>query len=70
MKKLLAIVALSTVLAGPALAQHDPDAHHRVRAPDKHRSSTLPPYAPDIYYEHSQRLNNNLNPDFQLGGER
>jgi hypothetical protein len=64
MKKLLAIVALGTVLATPAFAQrdpNDPDVHQRARAAQR---STIPPGG--IYYER----NNNLNPDFPLGGDK
>jgi hypothetical protein len=69
MKALLVIIALGTVFPAPAFAQHDPNdpndpgAHQRVRAFDQ-RHSRIPLYAGDIYYER----NNNLNPDFQLGG--
>jgi hypothetical protein len=65
MKKLLAIVALAIVVAAPAFAQQDPNNPNREpgRASRQHRS-TVPPGG--IYYGR----NNNLNPDFQLGGER
>jgi hypothetical protein len=63
MKKLLAIVALGTVIAAPAFAQREPNTDYRVRSPQQQRS-TVPPGG--IYYER----NNNLNPDFQLSGER
>ena len=66
MKKLLVIVALGTVIAAPAFAQqdpNDPNVHRRARAAHQQRS-TVPPGG--IYYGR----NNNLNPDFQLGGSR
>jgi hypothetical protein len=63
MKKLLVIVALGTVIAAPVFAQHDPNTDHRIRSPQQQRS-TVPPGG--IYYGR----NNNLNSDFQLGGER
>jgi hypothetical protein len=62
MKKLLVLVALGTVIAAPAFAQHDPNV--RGRASQQQRS-TVPPGG--IYY---YERNNNTNPDFQLGGER
>jgi hypothetical protein len=65
MKKLLVLVALGTVIAAPAFAQHkpnDPNVHHRARTSHQ-QQSTVP--SGDIY-----RRNNNLNPDFQLSGER
>ena len=65
MKTLVALVALSAVLAGPAFAQ----APSRNHAFHQQSSSRVHPYAADVpVYEHSQQLNNNLNPDFQLGG--
>jgi hypothetical protein len=69
MKRLLITVALSTALAAPAFAQHDPKdpndprIDHRVRAFER-RQSRVPVYAVDIYYER----NNDLNPDLQSGG--
>jgi hypothetical protein len=53
MRKLLVLVALGTVIAGPAFAQHDPNdpndprAGHRGRAFNQQRS-TIPLYAGDI----------------------
>jgi hypothetical protein len=58
MKKLLAIVALGAVLAAPAFAQHNPNAHDR--ASQQH---TVP--SGDIYYGR----NGNANPD-QSGGSK
>jgi hypothetical protein len=55
LKKLLVIVALGTVLAAPAYAQHDPNdpndpsTHHRVRGLDQQQSK-VPAYVGDIYY--------------------
>jgi hypothetical protein len=72
MKKLLAVVALTTVVAAPALAQQAPSGRHEGRAARQERSQRVIPYgpsAPDIYYGRLP-LNNNANPDFQLGGER
>jgi hypothetical protein len=65
MKKLLVIAALSTVIAAPSFAQrgpNDPNLHQRARAAPQR--STTPPGG--IYYERDD----NLNPDFQLGGAR
>jgi hypothetical protein len=64
MKRLFVLVALGTVIAAPAFAQRDPNAHHHVRASHQKQSSTAPRHAGDIYHGR----NNNLNPDFQLGG--
>jgi hypothetical protein len=66
MKKLLAVVALGTVLAAPAFAQQAPrqDDH----AFHQQSSSRLHPYAADRYTAPGYEYNNNLNPDFQLGG--
>ncbi len=73
MKTLLALVALGALVAGPAFAQHVPNARHEENAVHQHRSYRVAPYAagaPEIYYGHPYEMNNNLNPDFQLGGER
>ena len=65
MKKLLAIVVLGTVLTTPPFAQRDPnDSNVHQRAGSAQQRSTVPPGG--IYYGR----NNNLNPDFQLGGSR
>jgi hypothetical protein len=64
MKRLFVLVALGTVIAAPAFAQRDPNGRHHVRASHQEQSSTVPRHARDTYYER----NNNLNPDFQLGG--
>ena len=63
MKKLLVLAAFGTILAAPAFAQREPNTDHRVRSSQQQRS-TVPPGG--IYYGR----NNNLNPDFQLGGSR
>jgi hypothetical protein len=67
---LLSVFAVGTVFGAPAFAQHDPNdpndpsRHLRGRA-FEHQQSRVPLHAGgDIYYER----NNNLNPDFQLGG--
>jgi hypothetical protein len=68
MKKILVLVALGSLIAAPAFAQRAPDARHETRAVHQQR---VHPYAagiPDV--EPRMELNNNLNPDFQLGGER
>jgi hypothetical protein len=65
MKTLVALVALSAVLAGPAFAQ-GPSRSHTFH---QHLSSTVHPYAADVpYVARGYEYNNNLNPDFQLGG--
>jgi len=65
MKKLLAIVALGTFMAAPAFAAkqapYSSQGQHQGAAP-VHTSSV------DIVQR--QQGNNNLNPDFQLSGER
>jgi hypothetical protein len=63
--KLLAIIALGTVLAAPAFAQA-PNAREEAARVDW--SSRVHVYAPD-YYARS-RGNSNTSPDFQLGGDR
>ncbi len=67
MKKLLALVALGTLLAAPAFAQSPRDAY--TRGLHQHRSSAVHPYAAGRYYSApGYEYNNNENPDFQLGG--
>jgi opacity protein-like surface antigen len=64
MKKLLAIAALAIVIAAPAFAQQNPNNPNRQPSRlSQQQRSTVP--SGDIY-----RRNNNLNPDFQLGGSR
>jgi hypothetical protein len=64
MKTLVALVALSAVLAGPAFAQA-PSRNHAFHQ----QSSRVHPYAADTPYQaHGYGYNNNDNPDFQLGG--
>jgi hypothetical protein len=65
MKKLVVIVALSTVLAAPAFAQKAPNARQDAQTAQQQWSSKVHVYAPD-YYE-SWHRNQNANPDFQLG---
>jgi hypothetical protein len=70
MTKLLAVVALATLVAAPAVAQQAP--RHEGRATRHERSYRVAPYepsAPGIYYGREE-MNNNANPDFQLSGER
>jgi hypothetical protein len=65
MKTLVALVALSAVVAGPAFAQ----APSRNHAFHQQSSSRVHPYAADTpYAAHGYGYNNNDNPDFQLGG--
>ena len=65
MKTFVALVALSAVVAGPAFAQ----APSRNHAFHQQSSSTVHPYAADVpYMARGYEYNNNLNPDFQLGG--
>jgi hypothetical protein len=67
MKKRLVLVALGTVIAAPAFAQHDPNDPNdprRVRSLYQQQSSTIP--SGDIYYGR----NGNANPDFQPGSSR
>jgi hypothetical protein len=65
MKTLVALVALSAVLAGPAFAQ-GPSRNHALH---HQSSSTVHPYAADTpYAARGYEYNNNDNPDFQLGG--
>jgi hypothetical protein len=67
LKKLLVVVALGTVLAAPAFAQQAPNARQDAQIPQW--SSRVHVYAPD-YYARPRSENKNLNPDFQLGGDR
>ena len=65
MKTLVALVALSAVVAGPAFAQ----APSRNHAFHQQSSSRVHPYAANTpYVAHGYDYNNNDNPDFQLGG--
>jgi hypothetical protein len=67
MKTLVALVALSAVIAGPAFAQA-PSRNHVFH---QQSSSRVDPYAAnDPYVARGYEYNNNLNPDFQLGGGR
>lgn len=68
MRKLVAVVAFSTVLAAPAFAQQaNGRQDHRA---SQSQLSTVHPYAADRYVVPQYENNNNTNPDFQLGGER
>jgi hypothetical protein len=69
MKKFFAIVALGTVLAAPAFAQQAPSAHQAGRTAHPQYTTRVHPYEPEVY-QRPRYENNNLNPDFQLGGER
>jgi hypothetical protein len=65
MKTFFSVVALCSVVAAPAFAQ-GPSAHNRAEW-----SSRVHVYAPGYYartHSFGGNLNNNLNPDFQLGG--
>lgn len=66
MKKLLAIIAVSTAVAAPAIAQ--PASHARANAYYQDRSPMVNMYGA----EHYQRRPSyeDVNPDFQLGGNR
>jgi hypothetical protein len=64
MKKLFFLVALASVLAAPAFAQHAP------RQDNLTWSSSVHPYAAGYYTRPQYEHNNNANPDFQLGGDR
>jgi hypothetical protein len=65
MKTLVALVALSAFVAGPAFAQ----APTRNHAFHQQSSSTVHPYAADVpYVARGYEYNNDVNPDFQLGG--
>jgi hypothetical protein len=68
MKKLLAIVAVGTVLAGPAFAQQAQSTHRGARAAHPQYSTRVQPYEPEVYQRPRYEYNNNANPDFQLGG--
>jgi hypothetical protein len=69
MKKLIAIVALGTVLATPAFAQQTPDSSQGIRGGwQLQGTGRVHPYAAEHYQR--QQGNSNMNPDFQLGGER
>jgi hypothetical protein len=65
MKRLLAIVALGTVLAAPAFAQQVPNGRQDAQT----WSSRVHPYAADFYARPGNE-NKNLNSDRQLGGDR
>ena len=65
MKTLVALVALSAAIVTPALAQA-PSRNHMFH---QQSLSRVHPYAADVPYEaRGYEYNNNLNPDFQLGG--
>jgi hypothetical protein len=59
MKRFFFFVAVATVIAAPAFAQHEPTSDHRGRS-SSHREL-------DTYY---YQRNGNTNRDFQLGGSR
>jgi len=65
MRTLVALVALSAVIAGPASAQ----APSRNHAFHQKLSSRVHPYAADVpYVARGYGYNNDDNRDFQLGG--
>jgi hypothetical protein len=64
MKRFLSIVALYTIIAAPAFAQ---SGSHAGSDRDAQWSSRVHVYAPD-YYVRRGTMNNEVNPDFQLGG--
>jgi hypothetical protein len=70
MKKIFAIAAVGAVLAGPAFAQQATGTHREFRNSQPQRSTVAPPYQSEIYHRPRVDYNNDLNPDFQLGGER
>jgi hypothetical protein len=70
MKKFLAIAALGTVLAGPAFAQQATGTHREFRNSQPQHSTVARPNQSEIYERPRIENNNDLNPDFQLGGER
>jgi hypothetical protein len=60
MRKLPLLVVALGIVAAPAFAQPATNGHHRTR------SSHQQP--PQQSYTYGYKRNNNLNPDFQLGG--
>jgi hypothetical protein len=69
MRTLLAFVALATGIAAPAFVQPTRRGHTHVRALRQEQSSIVHTYAADRHYPHPQYdYNNNVNPDFQMGG--
>jgi hypothetical protein len=67
--KLFVVLALGTALAAPALAQQAPNARR-----DTYDAAAAAAYAAGVAAQQRQGQrqwqNNNLNPDFQLGGDR
>jgi hypothetical protein len=69
MKKLLVLVALGAAIAAPNFAQAAPTAQSYARESTHGWSSRVHVYAPKHYAPwYDSYGNNNLNPDFQLGG--
>jgi hypothetical protein len=69
MKKLLALVALGAVISAPAFAQSAPRAQRYTGPSYEYQGSArVHPYAADHYQRPGIGYNNNVNPDFQLGG--
>ena len=63
--KLLAIVVLGSVIVAPAFAQTQKRHEEAARGG---WSSRVHVYAPEFYSRPNR--NNNMNPDYQLGGDR
>ena len=69
MKKLLVLVTLGAAIAAPNFAQAASTADSYGRASNQEWSSRVHVYAPNQYAPwYDSYGNNNLNPDFQLGG--
>ncbi len=66
MKKLLAIIAVSTAVAAPAVAQ--PASHARAHAYYQDQSPMVNVYGAEHYQRRQSQ--EDINPDFQLGGNR
>ncbi len=74
LKVILSAVGVVALLASPALAK---TRHHHVASPYAvqqipydARASVVEPYAASLPERALPPISNNLNPDFQLGGER
>jgi|HubBroStandDraft_6_1064221.scaffolds.fasta_scaffold1956606_2 hypothetical protein len=69
MKTLLVFVAVAAVIAVPAFAQQARSRHTQVPAARQEQLPVVHTYAAERHYPQPRYdYNNNVNPDFQLGG--
>jgi hypothetical protein len=69
MNALLAFIAVAICIAAPAFAQPTRAGQTQVRAPRQEQLPAVHPYSAERSYPRPRYdYNNNVNPDFQLGG--